>query len=152
MKDTKIILGFPGVGKTYLTNNPGKLELSDSDSSKFSWEEVNGERIRNDDFPGNYIEHIVNNLGRYDAIFVSTHAAVRRGLMERGIEASIVYPTIDQKEDYLNRYKERGSDKAFITLMDDNFETFIKELDDEVHFERIVLKKGETMKDVLVAD
>lgn len=36
MKDTLIISGFPGVGKSYFKNNNSKLTILDSDSSNFS--------------------------------------------------------------------------------------------------------------------
>lgn len=36
MKDTLIISGFPGVGKSYFNNNNSKLITLDSDSSNFS--------------------------------------------------------------------------------------------------------------------
>ena len=52
---TKIIAGFPGIGKSYVFNQR-KYKCLDSDSSLFSWIEKG---VRHPDFPNNYI--ITNN-------------------------------------------------------------------------------------------
>ena len=59
---TKIVSAFPGMGKTtYHKNNP-KTTL-DSDSSGFSWViNESGEKVRNSEFPQNYINHIKENI------------------------------------------------------------------------------------------
>ena len=55
MKKTKLVLGFPGVGKTmYYMKKKGKVDVLDSDSSTFPKE----------CFPSNYIEHILENIGK----------------------------------------------------------------------------------------
>ena len=68
--DTKIYSIFPACGKTWLYEHQDdyNLKILDSDSSKFSWLYVsvdeNGNpirgvrKIRNPEFPTNYIQHI----------------------------------------------------------------------------------------------
>ena len=53
------------------------LQFADSDSSVFSWIEVNGKKERNPDFLSDYIEHIKSLIGKVDYIFVSSHGDVR---------------------------------------------------------------------------
>lgn len=49
MKKTKVISGFPGVGKSFNHyNTDDNLIVLDSDSSLFSWE---SEGVRHPDFP-----------------------------------------------------------------------------------------------------
>lgn len=121
---------FPGVGKTFLYNNSNKL-ISDSDSSLFSWikNDLN-EKIRNPDFPLNYIDHIKKLLDEdYEYILVSTHKEVIQSLFDSNLSFQIIYPNRKLKEEYLNRYKSRGSEEKFIKSMDDNWDNFISDLE-----------------------
>ena len=104
IKNTKIYSVFPACGKTYLCEHQEDYDLKilDSDSSKFSWiytdkdewgDDLEGfRRIRNPDFPNNYIKHIKDNIGKYDCIFVSSHASVREAFDKEGIDFTVVYP------------------------------------------------------------
>jgi len=112
-KKTLVISGFPGIGKShFFRKNKDKVVL-DSDSSKFSWIEKG---IRHPDFPNNYIKYIKENLayinplgvGKADIILVSSHKNVRDALVENDIPFTLVYPSRDIKEEYLQRYKDRG--------------------------------------------
>ena len=133
MKDTLIIAGYPGVGKTcYNKNNIDRnCVIMDSDSSKFSW--ILGEdgkpspiKERNPKFPDNYINHIKEYVGRVDIIFVSTHKQVLQSLIDAGIQFYIIAPNITEqmKDLYLTKYINRGSEFAFVKLMADKWEEF----------------------------
>lgn len=129
--DTKIVCAFPGCGKTTFFNMMEEKYDSndiciDSDSSEFSWIiDDEGNKVRNPDFPNNYIKHIKENIGKYKYIFVSSHENVRDALIENNIPFYIVYPNISMKEEYLKRYKKRGNDDAFIKLLTENWENWI---------------------------
>jgi len=126
---TRIISGFPGIGKSYYHKKYPKTTL-DSDSSWFSWiRKPDGKKVRDPDFPNNYIKHIKENIGKYEFIFVSTHKEVRDVLKENCIFFYLVYPDRDQKERFLKLYTERGSDKDFIKLLSDNWDIWIKKLE-----------------------
>lgn len=91
----------PACGKTYLFNTRDDLTILDSDSSQFSWTQKEDGKVRNPDFPNNYIKHIKENIGRVDFIFVSSHKEVREALDNAGIEFYLVYPdTILDSIDY----------------------------------------------------
>lgn len=149
MKMTKVIAGFPGVGKSYFTKRAKELNLSvqDSDSSEFSWSEPG---VRNPAFPQNYIEHIKEKLedDSVDFILVSTHDIVRKALEENQIKYTLVYPDPSLKEEYINRYKERGSDGKFVKLMDTKWLDFIHELIEETYPDVIELRKGQYLGDL----
>lgn len=150
MKKAKIISGFPGVGKTYITsNNNSKLVILDSDSSKFSWLDVKN-KIRHPDFPQNYIDHILDNIYSSDIIFVSSHDIVRNALKDNNIEYYLVYPDKSLKEEYIKRYKNRGTDENFISFVSNNWDAFIDEMDNETFANKIKLEKpSHTMENVI---
>lgn len=125
MKKTIVISGFPGVGKSELVKNNKELTILDSDSSKFSWE---SEGVRHPDFPNNYMEHIENNIGKVDIILVSSHAAVRQAMHDRGITFKMVYPEPYLREEYMERYRNRGNKESFIEMMNTNWNDFMGEM------------------------
>jgi hypothetical protein len=145
---TRIISGFPGVGKSTLFGQPGNLTVLDSDSSKFSWANEAG-RIRHPEWPTNYIDHIRENQGRVDMILVSSHDVVRNALVEAGIEFELVYPGPDMKDEYIKRYVDRGNNPAFVKLLEANYETWIAELARQPGCIQRPLGPGQYLSDVL---
>lgn len=146
MKQTKIISGFPGVGKSTMFKYETSLLVSDSDSSKFSWIEPS---VRHPDFPSNYIEHIKSKIGKVDFILVSSHDIVREALNNEGIEYTIVYPSKDIKDEYIQRYIKRGNNEAFVNLLQANYEKFIEGIENETKPKLVSLNSGEYLLDVL---
>jgi len=121
------VSAFPGVGKTtYHINNPNTT--LDSDSSGFSWiVNEGGEKVRNSEFPQNYINHIKENIGKYKYIFVSSHKEVRDALLDDCIFFYLVYPGSDRKEEFIKRYRDRGNDENFIKLVDSKWNEWMWE-------------------------
>lgn len=147
MKQTKVVAGFPGTGKSFMfRNNTENLVLLDSDSSKFSWA---SKGVRHPRFPQNYIEHIKENLGVADFIFVSTHDVVIKALQENGIPFTLVYPGMELKDTYLSNYKERGNDEAFIAFISKNWDNFIANMMLTDCKQRIELRRGQYIKDIV---
>jgi len=135
---TYIISGFPGTGKTEFVRNSNKLVL-DSDSSKFDKK----------NFPENYIKYIKSNIGLVDIICVSSHKDVREKLVESGIYFFLVYPEKSLKQEYLERYKKRGDSDSFITLLSDNWDKWLTELENQTECFHIVLKTNEYLSSLL---
>lgn len=135
MVGTFVISAFPACGKTYcFENHQGDFSMLDSDSSEFSWvKDSNGTstKERNPDFPNNYIEHIKQNIGKVDVIFVSSHAVVRKALADHDIKTIIVYPNKNLKSEWLRRFKARGNSEGFIKFISDNWDKFIDEIESE---------------------
>jgi len=124
--ETKIISAFPGTGKSYYHRNNPETTL-DSDSSLFSWVTVDGQKVRNPEFPANYIKHITENIGNAEFIFVSSHAEVRKALHDAGLQFYLVYPRLIDMDKYVQRYKDRGSPQGFIDLVVKNWDMWINE-------------------------
>lgn len=142
--NTMIIAAFPGCGKSYTVKHEAEKfnGVIDSDSSNFSWiKDKNGHNTneRNPDFPKNYIEHIKENIGKVEVIFISSHKAVRKALEKENINYILVYPNIFQKKDYIKRYTERGNNPAFIKNVQEHWEEWIEDCDDETFPTKIKL-------------
>jgi len=157
-----VLSAFPGTGKTTLfetvegfkkpdsSEKPSYIPvILDSDSSKFSWIRP-GER--HPDFPNNYIEHIKENLATADVILTSTHKVVRDALREAGINFTIVFPLTNCKEHYLQRYIDRGSPESFVNLMDNNWDNFIAELEEDPNPEKLRLVENHFIKDLMIIE
>ena len=116
-----IISAFPGTGKTWFANNTS-LNIRDSDSSRFSWLEPG---VRNPKFPKNYMAHIKEERTKRDIILVSSHAEVRTALINDSIPFVLMHPPREEKEIYLQRYRDRGDKAKFIIMMDDRWNDFM---------------------------
>lgn len=135
--DTKIYSIFPACGKTWLYEHQEDYDLKilDSDSSEFSWIKIRDAfgmdtKIRNPDFPNNYIRHIKENIGKYDCIFVSSHASVREALDKEGIDFTIVYPESSCKAEWVGRCfirEKRGESGCSADVMCNNFDQWHSE-------------------------
>ena len=143
--ETKVISAFPACGKSYIFQNEQDNfdGILDSDSSEFSWikdENGNNTTERNPDFPNNYIQHIEENLGKVQIIFVSSHDVVRNALRENNIDYTIVYPDISLKEDWIKRFKKRGNNEKFINFISNNWDKFIADIESETYPNKYKLK------------
>lgn len=130
---TKVICGFPGVGKSTLFANRGDLKVVDSDSSKFDKAH----------FPANYIAHIKQKLAEGCLVLCSTHAAVRQAFVDEGIDFVLVYPKRECKSEYLSRYVSRGSPAPFVYMMDEKWDFFISDCESQKGCTHIILEPGE---------
>ena len=139
---TAIISAFPGCGKSYFYNKyNGEIragrtpwKILDSDSSEFSWiKDENGcnTKERNPNFPNNYIQHIKDNIGKVDIIFVSSHKEVRKALKDNEINFFLFFPEKSLKEDFIQRYIKRGNNESFVNFIYDNWDNFIDEMEGE---------------------
>ena|SRR5690349_3694482 len=137
-KETLVISAFPGTGKSYLSKIPGFV-VSDSDSSRF----------QKDGFPDNYLRHIKGRIGKVDILCVSSHDTVREAMVKEGIPFVLVYPSIDSKNEYLNRYLERGSNEHFINMMNQQFEKFIEGCKRQENCQHIELLPGQYLSDII---
>ena len=132
MKNTKIVSAFPCCGKTYYFENKKDLVVLDSDISNFSWikdENGNNTKERNPEFPNNYIEHIKENIGKVDIIFVSSHKVVRDALSESGLNWSLVIPKKECLSSWVGRAYMRGSSDGFIKIIIDNWDNWLDEIE-----------------------
>ena len=144
----QIVAGFPGIGKSHLFKNPQGFVVADSDSSLFSWADPVA-KVRDPEWPKNYIRHIFDTETSVDILCVSTHKEVRDEMAMNGIRYNLVYPALEMKDEYIQRYKDRGSDPGFIALLEKMYEAWINELSTQKGCKHIVLQPGQYLSDVL---
>ena len=147
-----IVSAFPGCGKSQCVKDHPELRIKDSDSSNFSWikdENINNTRERNPEFPKNYIEYLKSIKDDYDIIFVSSHKEVREALTNELIPYFLVCPRLECKQEYLKRYKNRGNDESFISLLDNKWEEWINEIIQIYKHKPLYLKENEYINDYL---
>ena len=138
-KQTRLISAFPGCGKSHLFKNKGKRAILDSDSSKFN----------KDYFPENYMQHIKNNMGKADIICISSHDVVREALVESKLPFTLVYPDRSIKEEYIQRYKDRGNEESFVKLLENNWEAWMDGMETQKGCDHIKLQTGQYLSDVI---
>lgn len=154
---TRIISAFPGMGKTYLHEQNPSTTL-DSDSSNFSWIEKDGNKERNPDFPNNYIEHIKENIGKYDFIFISSHKEVRDALIDNCLMFYMIFPDPSRKDEFIERYRKRGNDDSFIELVENHWNDWVNAMpskDDNVPFIPIINKEkylGHELRSIVISE
>lgn len=131
---TKVYACFTGLGKTYASKI---LKNSiDLESTLFKWiykENVDVESLKgsinrelNKDWPNNYIEEILNSIGKYEYIFISLNVPEVFEVLENlGVEYKIVLPSKDDKLDLLKRLKRRNNNQNFINSIDEKFDEIL---------------------------
>lgn len=147
-KKATIICGFPGIGKTSFSRHGGELKIVDSDSSSFSWADPK-KKVRHPNWPVNYIDQIKEQRDHSDIILVSSHSVVRDALIEAHIPFTLVYPGLEMKEEYIQRYVQRGNSRRFIQTLRENYSAWIGELMAQKECRHVVLQSGEYLSNVI---
>ncbi len=137
MIDTIICAAFCGTGKTFICNktNINAIEIE-------YWKYKDG-------LQKEYIEDIRRYYGKIDYIFIATDPEGLNLLRHEGFEITLVYPENELRNDYLDRYIERGSSPDFIGTFMIYWNPWINELKELKYCKHIVMKKGQYLHDVL---
>lgn len=119
---TIVISLFPGCESNYVSTE-NSITI---DSYRYSWLiNEHGVKVRNPDFPSNYINVIKDCIGKVNVIFVSSHGEVRDALRNNNIPYIYIRPNIDMRDKFVERYIDKGESDSFIEFMYDNWEGFI---------------------------
>lgn len=151
-----IISAFPGIGKTTLAKENHKV--IDLESSNYKWLDIDNNlsieqrkgtsKTLNPNFPENYIRDIISLAQEGYTVLISSHKEVRDELNKRDIHFTIVLPSLDMKKEMIDRYIKRGNQENFVTMLENNYETFINDLMNDPN-NKIVLESGQYLKDVV---
>lgn len=152
-----IVSAFAGVGKTTLAKKYGK-DVIDLESGNFKWlengntEATKGDnkRTQNPKYPINYLEAIKKANTEYKVVLISQHSIIRKCLDAVKLDYVLVYPNIDMKDEFIQRYKNRGNNENFINLILNNWDSWIYDLDNVQNHTKIVLNKGQYLTDFVV--
>lgn len=138
MKNTKIYAAFCGSGKTYICKN-----------TKLNAIEIEYWKYKSHGLLSMYMDDIRNHFGTIDYIFVATDPEGLKLLHQEGFAITLIYPKIELRNEYLDRYINRDSPHEFIGAFMKYWKPWINELKEQTYCNHIVLQKGEFLQDVL---
>ncbi|MEG0873589.1 MAG: serine hydrolase domain-containing protein [Clostridia bacterium] len=148
IKETIIISGFPGIGKSKLYKEQGNYreKILELDSKAFS-RLKNGDKNKN--FVHQYLKKIKSNIGKVDVIIISQGQEVRQALDESNISYILVYPDKSLKNEYIKRYIAQGRTEEFVKRVSRDFEDWVKEIENYSGV-KFKLNENEHLKDILL--
>jgi len=138
LRQTLIVSAFCGTGKTYLCENSNKKTI-----------EFECWKYDKSAFPNNCVADIKSKIGKTDIIFISTNPLVLNALTKIGKKIILIYPELKLKNEYMNRYSDRGSSNDFILMLSKYWDSWLKEIKENKNCEHIRLKTGEYIVNVL---
>lgn len=142
MKKTKIICGFPGIGKTSAGQKVGNKRVIDLDIHTFP----------KNQYPQNYVQAVkkIYESGEYDYILCACHESFRKALKESYLSYIIVRPSDEDytKDEYMKRLLKAGKSLEYIEYVYSHWDEFISsyENDDSV---QIRISNDEYLSNIL---
>lgn len=130
-QEPKIICGFAGIGKS--TTARQVAGVVDLESTPFRRDWSTYARVAKHMLDSGYV------------VLVSCHSELREELRRHGTKYELWLPVDDQRDKYIQRYRERGSGDDFIELMSSNWDEFRQVKD----WEEVILVK-DNLLDTLV--
>lgn len=157
MKKGMVIYAFPAIGKTTVSEKYDNfIDLESSNFQylltptqlKLSVEERKGlKRTQNPNWPHNYFKAIKSAINKYEYVFIA-YAGIEYCKKEN-IPYMRIFPTLEQKDDYIVRMRNRGNSETFVQKIANNFENYINNSKEDTEAIRIETKKGEYLEDCL---
>lgn len=147
----KIFFTFPGIGAKYFEkNNLKKVIIGYANlPSDAGYTYCN--------YPDCWIGRIKKMLyyNNVDYIYAPIHTSLREAIKKDkeldDVEKWIIYPDRSLKLEYIERYRERGDDQAYVTHMAEIWDEAIESIEneDKNKFNLYKLRSGETMSDFI---
>ena len=101
------------------------------------------------DWEKTYIDCAEALAEKYDYVFLSTHDMAIDELISRGAKFYIVYPKAHCKFEYMQRFKDRGNSQEYIDKFMKNWDSFIARLDRLETNNKVTLRTGQYLSDVI---
>jgi|SRR5687767_4990953 len=146
---TRVISAFPGTGKSYLASISNRNKVVDLDSGDYTLGYTADGKIRNPDFPNNYLLAVKKQIGKADMLFVGCQPETIAALRKEGIPFTLAHPERGLKDEYVNRFRKRANSELFINLLSKNWDLFLDFLESQKDCEHIVLGSNQYISDVL---
>lgn len=156
---SKVICAFAGIGKTYISKKYSNV--IDFDLQKFKYiynqkelyniEKLKGveNKVINKNWPNNYITQLRKIINKEKVVLVPADKEVRDILVKENINFILIMPSLDSKEQLINRYKKRGNNQKYIKRAINDLEKWSNLKYD---YEVIVLDKEEFLEDWLTKE
>ena len=156
---SKVICAFAGIGKKYISKKYSNV--IDFDLQKFKYiynqkelyniEKLKGveNKVINKNWPNNYITQLRKIINKEKVVLVPADKEVRDILVKENINFILIMPSLDSKEQLINRYKKRGNNQKYIKRAINDLEKWSNLKYD---YEVIVLDKEEFLEDWLTKE
>lgn len=125
--DSLLIASFACLGKTTFTKNYPTVALDVESihyARTYNEKNINDEIAKgnnnwlpNPEYPNNYVSDVVDNIGKYKVIFLTTAADALEELDRRGVKYDILYPGEARREQILTDARNRGNDDGFVSFL-----------------------------------
>lgn len=148
---TKVISAFPGTGKSYFASI-SRRNIIDLDSGNYTLGYTADGKIRNPDFPNNYLHAIKEYIGKVDVLFIGCQPETLAALRKEGISFTLVYPERGLKNEYMSRFQRRQNAQSFINLLSNNWDLFLDFLENQKACEHVVLGSKQYIGTSLTAE
>lgn len=164
-----LIMAYMGTGKTELENRYDNVVDFDFQDYKYIYdesirhlplEERKGNtslRTENPNYPNNFLTDAVKLLKEgkivispfIDHVFKAYDESSMKSKVE-DLRIILVFPEKDNFEEYVNRFKQRGNGEEFIARREKEFPSLVSLFEQAQDYEKIVVKKGQFLEDVLL--
>ena len=154
----KVISAFAGLGKTTIGNkynnicdlqsSPYRYDYSCFEEKDYEKMKFNKSRIKNTDWPSNYLCALKKAMKKYDLVLVPANLDVRELLHKNKIEFLFILPAYDYWETLSERYKNRGNTPVMINNVMNDFNSWSRNQDD-YNYPIIILNKDQYLEDLL---
>lgn len=148
MADGNVICGFPGVGKTSVlkelqcqAKTYGFQAVDVVDFDTWGYDE--------DGWPHRYIDDLKTALANGHQLMASTRPEVLKHLSASDIRFDIVYPPLNNSDEYLNRYLSRGMDVVDVRYIYEQWRYLIRACMKSTARRHVILKPGQHFGDVV---
>lgn len=152
-----VIAGFSGIGKTTLANkykNVLDLDVTqfvydDSDILHIPFEKRKGmKRKHNPLWPQNYINALKEAQKEYDVVLIWDREDIIKEYINNEIEFILCYPSKDDLNNYIQRYRDRGNREKYIKWKLEQYDDKMR-LFKSLNVEKIILTNNQTIEDYL---
>lgn len=149
--NTRIISAFPGTGKSYFVSNiDSGLEVVDLDTGEYTQGYTDNGKVRDPNFPDNYLLAIKEQIGNTNILFVGCQPEVIAALRKERILFTLVYPERGLKPEYIGRFQQRHSPQSFVDLISNNWDLFLDFLEKQKGCDHIVISSGQYINDAIM--
>lgn len=90
-----IVGGFPGCGRRYLKDNCRDGIIV---------ENVKVSDFESDEFPDNYVDHVLSIVDKTDIVLISSHPAICEELNTRGVDFNLFYPERSRRNEFVENF------------------------------------------------
>lgn len=164
-----LIMAYMGTGKTELENRYDNVVDFDFQDYKYIYDEsirhlpleqrkgsVNL-RTENSNYPNNFIEDSVKLLDEgkivvspfIDHVFMAYDSPEFQEQVH-DVRVILVCPTLDNFDEYVQRFKQRGNNDEFIARREKEFPSLVDLFESSDNYERITMRPGEFLSEAII--